>query len=54
MHVVLTFSRDTLVYAASARSDGLPIVMDILSDVVLRPQFSEDQVNMIFKNIIFF
>ncbi|GFR68364.1 mitochondrial-processing peptidase subunit alpha, partial [Elysia marginata] len=38
-------SRDTLVYAASARTSGLDIVMKILSDVVLRPTFPEEQMD---------
>ncbi|XP_005089371.2 mitochondrial-processing peptidase subunit alpha [Aplysia californica] len=36
-------SRDTLVYAASTRTDGLQRVMNVLSDVVLRPEFPEHQ-----------
>ncbi|CAL1544137.1 unnamed protein product [Lymnaea stagnalis] len=36
-------SRDTLVYAASARSNGLDVVMNILSDVVLRPLYPDEQ-----------
>jgi len=36
-------ARDTIVYAASARTDGLAKVMDILSDVVLRPEFPDHQ-----------
>ncbi|XP_059165431.1 mitochondrial-processing peptidase subunit alpha-like [Physella acuta] len=36
-------SRDTLVYAASARTHGLDTVMNILSDVVLKPSYPDDQ-----------
>ncbi|KAI8792225.1 mitochondrial-processing peptidase subunit alpha-like [Biomphalaria glabrata] len=37
-------SRDTLVYAASARTYGLESVMNILSDVVLRPVYPDEQI----------
>lgn len=37
-------SRDTLIYAVSASTDGLPVVVDLLSEVVLRPKVTEDEV----------
>ncbi|XP_076455236.1 mitochondrial-processing peptidase subunit alpha-like [Babylonia areolata] len=36
-------SRDTLVYAASAETHGIDSVMDILSDVVLRPLITPEE-----------
>lgn len=39
-------SRDTFVYAASAERRGLDTVVQILGDIVLRPQITEDEVNV--------
>lgn len=39
-------SRDTFVYAASAERCGLDTVVQILGDIVLRPQITEDEVNV--------
>ncbi|XP_076754885.1 mitochondrial-processing peptidase subunit alpha [Xylocopa sonorina] len=38
-------SRDTFVYAASAERHGLDTVVQILGDIVLRPQITEEEVN---------
>ncbi|XP_043577757.1 mitochondrial-processing peptidase subunit alpha [Bombus pyrosoma] len=38
-------SRDTFVYAASAERRGLDTVVQILGDIVLRPQITEDEIN---------
>lgn len=37
-------SRDTFVYAASAERHGLDTVVQILGDIVLRPQITQDEV----------
>lgn len=43
-------SRDTFIYAASARRDGVDEVMKILGDIVLRPQITNEEVRFaIFK-----
>lgn len=39
-------SRDTFVYAASAERRGLDIVTQVLGDIVLRPQITEEEVRM--------
>lgn len=39
-------SRDTFVYAASAERRGLDIVTQVLGDIVLRPQITEEEVCM--------
>lgn len=39
------FSRDTFVYAASADVKGLPAVINVLSDVVLRPQITPEEID---------
>lgn len=46
-------SRDTFIYAASAATSGLDTVMKILGDVVLRPKFSEEELNMARQTIQF-
>lgn len=46
-------SRDTFVYAASAERRGLDIVTQVLGEIVLRPQITEEEVCMIY-NIIFY
>lgn len=38
-------SRDTFVYAASAERHGLDTVVQILGDIVLRPQVAQEEVN---------
>ncbi|XP_012152211.1 mitochondrial-processing peptidase subunit alpha isoform X2 [Megachile rotundata] len=38
-------SRDTFVYAASAERHGLDTVVQILGDIVLRPQIAQEEVN---------
>lgn len=38
--------RDTLIYAASAETTGLPAVMNILSEVVLRPNITDNEVSL--------
>ncbi len=38
------FCRDTLIYAVSANVNGLADVMDILSEVVLRPAIKSEEV----------
>ena len=38
------FHRDTLIYAVSANMNGLADVMDILSEVVLRPRIKAQEV----------
>lgn len=42
-------SRDTFVYAASAERQGLDIVTQILGDIVLRPQITEEEVCMMYN-----
>lgn len=42
-------SRDTFIYAASAERRGLDTVVQILSDIVLRPQITEDEVNVFIR-----
>lgn len=42
-------SRDTFVYAASAERRGLDTVLQILGDIVLRPQITEDEVNVFIR-----
>ena len=37
-------SRDTFVYAASAERRGLDTVVQILGDIVLRPQITQEEV----------
>ncbi|XP_024878413.1 mitochondrial-processing peptidase subunit alpha isoform X2 [Temnothorax curvispinosus] len=39
-------SRDTFVYAASAERRGLDIVTQVLGDIVLRPQITEEEVQI--------
>uniref|UniRef100_A0A8D8V1Q5 Mitochondrial-processing peptidase subunit alpha n=1 Tax=Cacopsylla melanoneura TaxID=428564 RepID=A0A8D8V1Q5_9HEMI len=46
-------SRDTFIYAASAATSGLDTVVKILGDVVLRPKFSEEEMNMARQTIQF-
>lgn len=38
-------SRDTFVYAASAQRRGLDLVTQVLGDVVLRPQITNEEVH---------
>lgn len=38
-------SRDTFIYAASAERHGLDTVVQILGDIVLRPQITENEIN---------
>jgi len=40
--------RDTLIYAVSASTDGLPVAVDLLSEVVLRPKVTEDEVCLLY------
>lgn len=37
-------SRDTFIYAASAQRRGLDLVTQVLADIVLRPQITEEEV----------
>lgn len=37
--------RDTMIYAASLDTRGLDPVIHLLSDVILRPKFTADEVN---------
>lgn len=46
-------SRDTFVYAASAERHGLDKVTEVLGDIVLRPQLTEDEINIARQNIQF-
>lgn len=46
-------SRDTFVYAASVDSRGLEPVTRILSEVVLRPKLTEDEVNIARQTVQF-
>jgi len=41
---VFCHGRDTLIYATSSSIPGLPFVVDLLSEVVLRPQITEEEV----------
>lgn len=47
-------SRDTFIYAASAERKGLNSTTQILADIVLRPQITDDEVRsttiMYYKN----
>jgi len=36
--------RDTLIYATSSSVRGLPFVVDLLSEVVLQPQITDEEV----------
>ena len=40
--------RDTFLYAASVDSRGLDATVEILGDVVLRPQITDDELKMVF------
>lgn len=42
-------SRDTFVYAASAERRGLDIVTQVLGDIVLRPQITEEEVSIMYN-----
>jgi len=44
-------SRDTFVYAASAERRGLDIVTQVLGDIVLRPQITEEEVCMMYNTL---
>lgn len=46
-------SRDTFVYAASADSRGLEPVTRMLAEVVLRPQLTDDEVNLARQTVQF-
>jgi mitochondrial-processing peptidase subunit alpha len=46
-------SRDTFIYAASADSRGLDQVTKVLSEVVLRPQLRDDEVEIARQTILF-
>ena len=40
--------RDTFLYAASVDSRGLDATVEILGEVVLRPQITDDELKMVF------
>ncbi|XP_072744331.1 mitochondrial-processing peptidase subunit alpha [Anoplolepis gracilipes] len=46
-------SRDTFVYAASAERNGLDIVTQVLGDIVLRPQITEEEVQIARQTVQF-
>ncbi|KAL0117782.1 hypothetical protein PUN28_008879 [Cardiocondyla obscurior] len=46
-------SRDTFVYAASAERRGLDIVTQVLGDIVLRPQITEEEVHIARQTVRF-
>ncbi|XP_012528238.2 mitochondrial-processing peptidase subunit alpha isoform X2 [Monomorium pharaonis] len=46
-------SRDTFVYAASAERRGLDIVTQVLGDIVLRPQITEEEVQIARQTVRF-
>lgn len=46
-------SRDTFIYAASAERLGLDVVIKLLSDVVLRPLITEEELNIARQTIQF-
>ncbi|KAG8225571.1 hypothetical protein J437_LFUL002088 [Ladona fulva] len=46
-------SRDTFIYAASADSRGMDAVINVLAEVVLRPQISAAEVEMARQTILF-
>lgn len=46
-------SRDTFIYAASAYTNGLDDVVNLLGEVVLRPQITNDEVNSARQSIGF-
>ncbi|XP_050465436.1 mitochondrial-processing peptidase subunit alpha [Cataglyphis hispanica] len=46
-------SRDTFVYAASAERRGLDIVTQVLGDIVLRPQITEEEVQIARQTVQF-
>lgn len=46
-------SRDTFVYAASAERRGLDIVTQVLGDIVLRPQITEEEVRIARQTVHF-
>ena len=43
----LSTIRDTFLYAASVDSRGLDATVDILGEVVLRPQITDDELQMV-------
>ena len=44
--LLLFTNRDTLIYAVSAESSGLPQVVELLSEVVLRPKIAQEEVGL--------
>lgn len=46
-------SRDTLIYATSSSIHGLPFVIDLLSEVVLRPQITEEELEDVRQTVSF-
>ena len=46
-------TRDTFLYAASVDSRGLDATVEILGDVVLRPQITDDELKMVFHLRLF-
>lgn len=46
-------SRDTLIYAASIDTRGLDAVVDVLSEVILHPQFTDDELDATRQAIAF-
>lgn len=49
--MVSFYFRDTLIYAVSAESSGLPQVTELLSEVVLRPQINDEEVRSLLKQV---
>lgn len=47
-------SRDTFVYAASAERHGLDTVVQILGDIVLRPQITHEEVRNSHTAFVYF
>ena len=39
-------TRDTFLYAASCRTDGLDEIVSVISDTVLRPRYDQEEVKM--------
>lgn len=46
---LLHYYRDTMIYAMSAETTGLPVLLDILSDVVYRPVLEDLQVSAFYQ-----
>ena len=46
-------SRDTLIYAASVNTKGMETIVDVLSDVILHPKITQQELDMVRQTIAF-